>query len=89
MSVYRTRTYIVGDWDHDKNAIDKLYEWNEGNYWSLSFTDAHDLKSVSDNSKTRAYFRRPNKFCYIRKLQMMQEQNSYTVYCVKGYKVDY
>lgn len=47
---YRTRTYIAADWDGDKNAIDKLREWNENEKWSLSFTDAHDLTQARDSS---------------------------------------
>lgn len=47
---YRTKTYIAGDWTGDKNAIDKLQEWNNSNYWSLSFTDAHDLTQARDRS---------------------------------------
>ena len=43
MATYRTRTYIAGDWDHDEDAVNKLHQWNNSNYWSLSFTDAHDL----------------------------------------------
>lgn len=50
MSVYRTRTYIAADFDHDKDAVDQLYKWNDSNYWSLSFSDAHDLQSSSDSS---------------------------------------
>ena len=50
MTTYRTRTYIAGDWDHDKDAIDQLYKWNNSNYWNLSFTDAHDLTSARDSS---------------------------------------
>ena len=48
MATYRTKTYIAGDWDHDKDAVDKLYQWNGSNYWSLSFTDAHDLTQAND-----------------------------------------
>lgn len=48
--VYRTRTYIAGDWDHDKDAVDQLHKWNDSNYWSLSFTDAHDLTQSNDGS---------------------------------------
>lgn len=48
--MYRTRTYIAGDWDHDKDAVDKLHEWNDSEYWSLSFVDAHELTSSYDNS---------------------------------------
>ena len=47
---YRTKTYIAGDWTGDKDAIDKLYKWNDSNYWSLSFTDAHDLTHAKDSS---------------------------------------
>lgn len=50
MATYRTRTYIAGDWDHDKDVVDQLHKWNDGNYWSLSFTDAHDLTSSNDSS---------------------------------------
>lgn len=30
MATYRTRTYLVADWDGDETAIDKLYERNDG-----------------------------------------------------------
>lgn len=47
---YRTKTYIAGDWTGDKDAIDQLHKWNNSNYWSLSFTDAHDLIQANDSS---------------------------------------
>ena len=47
---YRTKTYIAADWDGDKNAIDQLQNWNDGEKWSLSFTDAHDLTQARDAS---------------------------------------
>ena len=47
---YRTKTYIAADWDGDKNAVDKLREWNDGEKWSLSFTDAHDITQSRDGS---------------------------------------
>lgn len=50
MSVYRTRTYIAADFDHDKDAVDQLHKWKNSNYWSLSFSDTHDLQSSSDSS---------------------------------------
>ncbi len=50
MALYRTRTYIAADFDHDKDAVDQLHKWNDSNYWSLSFTDAHDLQTSSDDS---------------------------------------
>lgn len=50
MTTYRTRTYIAGDWDHDKDAVEQLRKWNDSDHWSLSFTDAHDLTSAKDES---------------------------------------
>lgn len=50
MSLYRTRTYIAADFDNDKDAVDQLHKWNDSNYWSLSFSDAHNLQTSSDNS---------------------------------------
>lgn len=47
---YRTRTYIAGEWDGDKDAIDQLRKWNDSKFWSLSFTDAHDLTQARDSS---------------------------------------
>ena len=37
---YRTRTYIAGDWDHDKNAVDTLYYWKNNRYLNFDFLDA-------------------------------------------------
>lgn len=48
--MYRTRTYIAGDWDNDRDAVDQLYRWNNNKLLSLSFTDAHDLTSSNDGS---------------------------------------
>ena len=39
---YRTRTYIAGDWDHDKDAVEALHRWNESSKYGLSFSDAHE-----------------------------------------------
>lgn len=50
MTTYRTRTYIAGDWDNDKDAVDQLRKWNDSKHWSLSFNDAHDLTSSRDTS---------------------------------------
>lgn len=50
MSLYRTRTYIAADFDNDKDAVEQLHKWNDSNYWSLSFSDAHELQSSNDNS---------------------------------------
>lgn len=47
---YRTKTYIAAEWDGDKDAIQQLHEWNNGNKWSLSFTDAHKVTQARDTS---------------------------------------
>lgn len=47
---YRTKTYIAADWETDKDAVDQLHKWNDSDYWSLSFTDAHDLTQARDSS---------------------------------------
>lgn len=47
---YRTRTYLAGDWTGDKDAIEQLYKWENSNYWSLDFVDAHSLTQSSDSS---------------------------------------
>lgn len=46
----KTKTYIAADWTGDKDAVDQLHKWNDSNYWSLSFTDAHDLTQARDGS---------------------------------------
>ncbi len=48
--VYRTKTYLAADWDGDKDAIDKLHQWNENDYWGLSFVDVHEHMSSYDTS---------------------------------------
>ena len=48
---YRTCTYIAGDWDNDKDAVDQLKRWNESNHWGLTFKDVHELTSSRDTSK--------------------------------------
>ena len=47
---YRTRTYLAADWETDIEVIEKLRSWNDGDYWGLSFTDAHDLTQSKDTS---------------------------------------
>lgn len=46
----RTKTYIAGDWTGDQDAIEQLHKWKESQYWSLSFTDAHELTQARDGS---------------------------------------
>lgn len=48
--MYRTKTYIAADWSGDYDAVEQLHKWNNSKYWSLSFTDAHDLMQARDSS---------------------------------------
>lgn len=48
--VYRTKTFISGDWTGDRNLIDKLKEWNNDDNLGLSFVDVHDLTQSYDTS---------------------------------------
>ncbi len=73
-TVYRTRTYIAADFDHDKNAVDQLHKWNDSNYWSLSFTDAHDLQTSSDSSL----------YCSIKSSLKMRMDHSKTFVLIVG-----
>ena len=47
---YRTKTYIAGDWDHDRDAVEQIYKWKNGNKWNLDFYDAHELMQARDTS---------------------------------------
>lgn len=47
---YRTKTYIAADWTGDYDAVEQLHKWNDNDYWSSSFTDAHDLMQARDSS---------------------------------------
>lgn len=49
--IYRTKTYLAGDWTDDADLIYKLYELNWSNYWNLHFVDAHELTQSRDTSK--------------------------------------
>lgn len=48
--MYRTKTYIAGDWDGDHEVIEKLHEWNDNKKLNLSFNDAHAVKQAKDTS---------------------------------------
>lgn len=48
---YRTRTYIAGDWDGDKNLIDTIYSWKKSTCFTFDFLDAHELSQSYDSSK--------------------------------------
>lgn len=49
-NTYRTKTYIAGDWTGDQDLISQLYKWNDSDYWSLHFVDAHELTQARDTS---------------------------------------
>lgn len=42
--------YLAGDWDGDRDAIDKIRQWNDGGRWSLSFRDIHRDIQARDTS---------------------------------------
>lgn len=46
----RTKTYIAGDWDRDKDAIEKLYQWRNSEFLPLDFVDAHEYTQARDTS---------------------------------------
>jgi len=48
--MYRTKTYIAADWDHDKDAVERIYRWKNSEKWSLDFHDAHELTQARDSS---------------------------------------
>lgn len=49
--VYRTKTYLAGDWDGDKDAVDQIHKWNNSEYYSkLDFVDVHDYVQARDSS---------------------------------------
>lgn len=46
------KTYVAGAWDEDEKAIEKLYEWNYSDYFSLEFDNIHDYYNCRDDSRT-------------------------------------
>lgn len=48
--VYRTKTYIAGDWTGDSDAIETLYKWKKSGYLNFDFVDAHELAQARDTS---------------------------------------
>lgn len=73
-AAYRTRTYIAADFDHDRDAVDQLHKWNDSNYWSLSFSDSHDLQSSNDSSL----------YCSIKSSLKMRMDHSKTFVLIVG-----
>jgi len=48
--MYRTKTYIAGDWTGDQDLISQLYKWNDDDRLLLNFVDAHELTQARDTS---------------------------------------
>lgn len=46
-----TKTYIAASFDHDRDAVEKLYEWNKDNKLSFHFVDVHSLTKSYDSSR--------------------------------------
>ncbi len=47
---YQTKTYIAGDWTGDKDLIEQLFKWNDNNFLSLHFVNAHEVTQARDSS---------------------------------------
>ena len=70
----RTKTYIAGDWTGDQDLFQQLYKWNENDFWSLHFVDAHKEIQASDESLS----------CSIKKSLQARLDNSKTFVLVVG-----
>lgn len=100
----RDYTYIAGDYDNDKSAIETLYWMRDKGY--LKFKDAHEIQQSNDSSlacsikkslKTRLSY--SYKFVLVvgKKTntvskggcQLCPSYNSHTYSCGKGNTVDY
>jgi len=45
-----TKTYIAASFDHDKDAVQKLYDWNDDKRLDFHFVDVHSLTQSYDTS---------------------------------------
>lgn len=45
-----TKTYIAASFDHDRDAVEKLYEWNADKSLDFHFVDVHSLTQSYDTS---------------------------------------
>lgn len=50
LGVYRTKTYLAGDWTGDSPAIRQIIKWNESSHWSLHYRDVHELTQCRDST---------------------------------------
>lgn len=48
--MYRTKTYLAGDWTGNKLAIEQMYEWKHNKKLTLDFVNVHDFKQARDSS---------------------------------------
>lgn len=100
----RTDTYIAGDFDNDKNAIDHIYQLKRSG--AINFKDAHDETQAKDDSlycsiksslKKRLDLSNKlvlivgNNTTSVTKGNCMYcgSYNSYSKYCARGYSVDF
>lgn len=74
----RTKTYIAADFDHDKDAVDQLYNWKNDKSLSFDFQDAHDLTQARDTSL----------FCSIKDSLRLRLNNSKTFVLIVGEHTD-
>lgn len=49
--MYRTKTYIAGDWTGDTDLINQLIEWNKNDNYDLCFSDVHEEIQARDTSR--------------------------------------
>lgn len=47
---YRVKTYIAGEWEGDKELIDKINSWRENKHLLLRYASAHDICNARDTS---------------------------------------
>lgn len=47
---YRTRLYLDAEWDGDRDLIDQIHYWKDNDFYTLHFSDAHDLMQSRDTS---------------------------------------
>ena len=100
----RDCTYIAADFDHDKKAVDVLYQMKSKGYIVLK--DAHQLQQSNDSSlacsiKKSLKVRMDSSYKFVLIVgnhtdtvskggcQLCSSYNSYTSSCARGHSVDY
>lgn len=76
--MYRTQTYIAGDWTGDSDLINKLIEWNKSDHYNLHFSDVHNKIQSRDTSL----------YCSIKKSLATRLDMSKTFVLIVGQKTD-